>query len=92
MWLIALALFCGTFIGTLAGGLAGWWLLVRAGSARPFDRVVGDADLDGRIRRAAADWAAAHGRPEAAPLIADKLRLAHSLSQRRARRSGRWSR
>jgi hypothetical protein len=42
--------------------------------------------VDDRIDQAAAAWSAVHGRPEAAPLVADKLRLAQRLAEQRSRR------
>lgn len=58
--------------------------------------VVAVSALDETINRAAAEWAAAHGRPEAAGLVAEKLRLVDALSRsRRAKTSSsrrRWRR
>jgi hypothetical protein len=76
-------------IGITFGGLVGWRLARRNGSPEPSAL---DPVLEQRIDAAAAQWAAAHDRPGAAPLIADKLRLAYVLSQRPRRRRGRWSR
>jgi hypothetical protein len=95
MLTVFLALFVGTFSGTVAGGLVSWWLLDQP-SAEPvaLDHLTFDPDVDDQISRAANQWAETHHRPEAAPLVADKLRLVHALNQRRQRRSGRgrWER
>lgn len=94
MLTIVFALFFGTFSGTLAGGLLSWGLLNRTqDAARPVEPPPIDLDVDARIDRAASQWAATNHQPEAAPLVANKLRLAYVLSQRRKRLDGRrWSR
>lgn len=51
-----------------------------------------DDDLEEEIRQAATTYATRSGRPEAADLIADKLRLGGQIQQRRQSRQGRWSR
>jgi hypothetical protein len=90
-----LALMVGTLSGTAAGGLAGW-LTVRVrflSRERMVDHHQVDPHVDEQIDHAAAQWAEAHHRPAAAPLVADKLRLAYVLQQRRRRRrERRWSR
>jgi len=85
---VLFALIAGGTGGVVAGGLM-TWRTVRRSSVAP---VALDPDLDKQIDAAAAQWASAHDRPAAAPLIADKLRLAYVLSQRPRRRSRRWSR
>jgi hypothetical protein len=93
MLTIVLALFFGTFSGTLAGGLLSWLLNQPRDATRPVEPLPIDPDVDARIDRAASQWAAANDQPGAAPLVADKLRLAYVLSQRRRQRDGRrWSR
>jgi hypothetical protein len=90
---VVLALFVGTFSGTVAGGLLSWWLLDRP-SAEPVvapDHLALDPDVEYQIDQAANQWAEAHHRPGAAPLVADKLRLVYTLNQRRQRRR-RWDR
>jgi hypothetical protein len=84
-FIVAMCLLSGA-----AGGLVSWWVMERTSVPRhqPVARL--DADLDEQINQAASQWAAAHGQPAAAPLLARKLRLAHLLNQRRSRR--RWSR
>jgi hypothetical protein len=94
MLIIVLALFFGTFSGTVVGGLMSWWLLAQAYTeTTPLERLPVDPDMDERIDKTAERWAAAHHQPFAEPLVANKLRLVHALNQRRARRHGRrWSR
>jgi hypothetical protein len=94
MLTIVLALFLGTFSGTVVGGLVNWWLSVQTRTETvPLERLAVDPDLDAQIDQAAGLWAEAHHQPAAASLVADKLRLFHELNQRRMRRHGRgWSR
>jgi hypothetical protein len=77
--------------GGLVGGAIAWWY---ARSRRQDGFVVPavciDPTLEQQCDDAAAQWAAAHGQPSAAPLIANKLKLAQIL--RSQHRSGRWSR
>jgi hypothetical protein len=85
---------------SLVGGALGGCLLtlavglIRLIRRRHAERVVApQADnsyTDERIDEAAACWAAAHGQPEAADLIARKLRLTYRLTSPRQDR--RWSR
>lgn len=91
MLTILIALMVGALGGTLAGTVAGWWAGRRqsAQSVR-LDDLDLDPALDQQITEAARQWAAHQGQPAAAPLVADKLRLIHALSQRHRRR--RWSR
>lgn len=83
-------------ISLAAGALGG--IMVSAGASRwsaRRQRVRQSADpsldpnLDQRISEAARHWAANQGQPAAAPLMANKLRLIHAVSQRR-RRPRRW--
>jgi len=78
--------------GGLGGGVAAVLLSRRNVRRGGRDSSVLDPELERQIDGAAAQWAAAHDRPAAAPLIADKLRLAYVLSQRPRRRRRRWSR
>jgi hypothetical protein len=82
---ILIALGAGMLGGGMAGGFMGWWTVRRLRSLPP-DHVPVDDNLDHTITRAASQWAIAHGRPEAAHLVADKLRLVSRLNQRRSRR------
>jgi len=93
MLAIVLALFLGTFSGTVVGGLVNWWLSAQTHvETVPLERLAVDPDMDAQIDQAAARWAAAQDQPAAASLVADKLRLFHDLNQRRMRRhDGRWS-
>ena len=92
MFTILIALMVGTLGGTLAGAVAGRWA-GRRQAAQPttLDDLGLDPDLDQQIAEAARQWAVRQGQPAAAPLVADKLRLIHAMSQRRRRR-WRWSR
>lgn len=69
--------------GIIGGGMAAWALLRRRASAEPPLPEQPDEWVSAEIDQAAAAWATAHGRPEAAPLMADKLRLLHRLGLRR---------
>jgi hypothetical protein len=66
--------------------------LILALSRRWFGRSTGtrpdpaepiDAFVAAKLDQAAADWAQSRGRPEAAHIMADKLRLLHRLAQKR---------
>jgi hypothetical protein len=93
MLTILIALMVGTLSGTAAGGLAGWLTVRFLPRERMVDHLDIDPHVDGQINDAAAQWAEAHHAPAAAPLVADKLRLAYVLEQRRRRRhERRWSR
>jgi hypothetical protein len=86
MLTMLLALLAGSLSGTVTGGLVSWWLFERRVGRVVLDQVSIDPDVERQIAEAAAQWAAAHHRPGAAPLVADKLRLAYVLNQRRTRR------
>jgi hypothetical protein len=77
----------GAVAGAGAGGLAAWWQL-RRHRAKPqmAESVPLDPRLEEEIEGTATAWATSNGRPEAAGIVADKLRLLHHLSQRRGRR------
>jgi Na+/glutamate symporter len=92
MLTIVLALFFGTFSGTVAGGLLNWWLLHQNEQATQSVQVPPlDRDVDSQIEQVASQWPS-QDQPEIAALVADKRRLAYALSQRRGRRSDwRWS-
>ncbi len=89
MTIILIAIAVGIVTGTLTGVLVGV-LLHRGGggTGRGHDAGPIDRDVDMRIRDAAVGWASAHGRPEGAGLVAEKLRMLHVLGRRRA--SKRW--
>jgi hypothetical protein len=57
MLTIFLALLAGTFGGTVAGGLAGWWLGKRRVSCVPLNHDAIDPDVDHQINEAAHRWA-----------------------------------
>ncbi len=92
MLTIFLALSAGTLGGTVAGGLASWWLCARHLACVPSDHEAIDPAVDHQINEAAEQWATARGQPGAAPLVARKLRLLYGLQQRRVRqrRRGQW--
>jgi len=73
-------------IGALTGGITAavvtMFLLLRQRRNKPVPEVI-DPWVSAEIDRAAAAYAARHGRPETAGLIADKLHLLHRLGQRR---------
>lgn len=81
-----LALLAGSLSGTVTGGLVSWWLFERHVGGVVLDHQVIDPDVERQITEAADQWAVAHHRPEAARLVANKLRLAYVLNQGRTRR------
>ena len=75
----------GAFAGAAAGGIAGWFVKSRQDEieeSRPPRRKM-NRDRDDQFDDVAATWASLNGMPEAAHLIARKLRLAARLSDRR---------
>lgn len=89
MTIVVIAVAVGIMTGTLTGILLGLLLLERRnGASRRHEPLPIDRDMDMRIRDAAAGWATAHGRPQAAGLVAKKLRMMHTMGRRRASR--RW--
>jgi hypothetical protein len=91
MLLIIFMLFLSSFSGSLAGGLVLFRLLYQPTLSAGSRHHGSDPVLDEDIQVAATQWAEAHDQPAAAPLVADKLRLAQALAQRRQRDRGRWS-
>jgi hypothetical protein len=69
---------------SMALGFTVGWLGGR-GRAQPSPADV-TPEVERTIQEAATRWAGARGRPWAAPLIADKLRLAYRLREQTARR------
>jgi hypothetical protein len=88
MAIVFTAIAVGIATGTLTGSLLALALL-RKGSrtSRPHEGPI-DQITDRRIRDASTGWAAAQGRPDAAGLVAKKLRMLHITGRRRANR--RW--
>lgn len=93
--MLILLFILAALLSALGGGLVG--LLVGRRTARieqaPVEPSALDRAIDAEIERAATAWAASKGRSEtAAGLVANRLRLAHRVNQRRARRQGqrRW--
>jgi hypothetical protein len=87
MLTILTAVMAGILGGAFAGAAVGWCMGRRQAVQPPIlDELKLDADLDEQITTAARGWARRQDQPAAAPLVADKLRLAYVLSQRRVRR------
>ncbi len=82
------------FLGGLIGGLVGRRQRGRWAEPVPVERLVIDPLEAAEVDQAAVAWSQAHGRPEAAGLLADKLRLAFALKHRprRPEYRGRWGR
>lgn len=81
-------LVAGVLAGAVTGVLLGRWFAHQQPAGEKPDWSPVDPDTDLRIRDTAAGWAAAHGRPGAAGLVAEKLRTMHLVNRRRTRR--RW--
>ena len=80
MLIYLLPILAGALAGGLAGGLLLWWHHRHQPSVSPSSPAEFiDPWVAAQIDQAAATWATQHGRPEAAPLMADKLRLLHRL-------------
>ncbi len=78
--------------GLLAGAVSGRFAASHAPSptarSQPVDDVDTDREVDDDIALAASAWARTNGQSDAAAaLVANKLRLAHRLQERRLRRS-----
>jgi hypothetical protein len=76
-------------VSTVAGAAAGaimtgllLWHFCHHEPVEPFTEPI-DPWVEAEIDQAAAAWATEHGRPEAAGLLADKLRLLHRLGSER---------
>lgn len=87
MLTIIAAAVAGGVVGALAAGLACLWMLRHRKGPAEVEPVRVDPGVDARIRAAASQWAMTHNRPEAAGLVAGKLRLLYVL---RGRRTGRY--
>lgn len=72
----------GAVTGAAAGASFVWWRTRPGGGASIPEEHCGfvEDSLESQIDDAAARWAAASGRPEAAPLAANKLRLGLTLN------------
>jgi hypothetical protein len=81
--LIVIVGFVAALIGVAVGIGIGLWLARRDRKPLPLEPVVIDAALENRIKQASAEWAAQQNRPEAAGLVAGKLRLLYRLNQTR---------
>jgi uncharacterized membrane protein len=81
---IALLALLAMLAGAVAGGVTAHWLLRRhPGQVQAQPAAFTDSALSTEIERAAGVWADAQGRPEAAGIVADKLRLLHRLGNRK---------
>ncbi len=78
------AVICGLLAGAIGGALVYLFLSRRFHRLRAESEpaVIG-AELNAEIERAASAWAKARGRPEAAGIAADKMRLLHTVARRR---------
>jgi hypothetical protein len=80
----------GALAGALSGGATAW-LAIRRHQMTVVDDLLMDDPIDGplvtgRARDAIEGWARETGRPEFGPFLAKKVRVAESISRRRARR------
>lgn len=81
---LLLVLVPATAAGALSGGLTAWFVLRKFQSRQNAKPTIPSGQrLTPDIDSAAAAWAMAHGRPEAAGLVADKLRALHHIAHRR---------
>jgi hypothetical protein len=92
MFTIVIAITVAVLGGAGAGAVAGWWTARRQSGSAAFDDLGFDPDLDEKITQAARQWAVRQGEPDAAPFVANKLRLVHVLKRGRSRRRWRRSR
>jgi hypothetical protein len=85
MLLIVVLIASAVLAGAVSGALAARWLIRRKErrQVQPQPAVFTDPALDAEIGKAAAAWANAQGRPEAAGLAADKMHLIRNIAQRR---------
>ena len=73
----------GGIAGAVGAALLLWRQLRRQSETAEPVPAPSDPWVDAEIDQAAVSWATAQGRPEAAPLMADKLRLLHRLGSER---------
>jgi hypothetical protein len=85
----ALTLLAGGVGGGAVSGLTIWRNNRRHVHCSELEQPGLDAAHERDIAQAARQWAAAHDQPAAAPLVADKLRLAYTVNQRRQERRSR---
>jgi hypothetical protein len=88
----AIALGLGATVGAGTGALAALVLTRIRREFIPTDSIAAAADQEAEIRAASAAWARANDLPEAADLIAHRLRFGLALRNRARRRKGdrRW--
>lgn len=79
MLVYLLPILAGALAGAFTAGLLLWRYRRREVTAAVPTGEPVDPWVEAEIDRAAVAWATEHGRPEAAPLMADKLRLLHHL-------------
>jgi hypothetical protein len=87
MWSYLFPVVAGAVGGAVVAGLLLWWQQHHSESAETSSVDPIDPWVEAEIDQAAATWATAHGQPEAAPFVADKLRLLHRLGSERRRSS-----
>lgn len=75
----------GAVVGTFFTGLTLFLYYRRHRLSEPPATEPADPWVEAEIDRAAVEWAMEHGRPEAANLIANKLRLLHRIGSERGR-------
>lgn len=82
--LLVLAALLGGFVGAVLGAVVAGR---RASDRIPLSEIVEPMDeyTAAAIDQAAVNYATAQGRPEVAPLLANKLHLLHDLARRRGR-------
>jgi hypothetical protein len=85
MLLVLLVAAASALIGAISGLLVVCWYVKQLGSGRSDSVEPADPFVSAEIDQAAAAWAHAHGRPEAARLMADKLHLLDALGRQRRR-------
>jgi hypothetical protein len=70
-------------IGGVTGLVAARWFLLSHVQSAVDQEESPDPFVSAEIDQAAAEWASAQGRPEAAGVMADKLHLLYALGRRR---------
>jgi hypothetical protein len=75
----------GFLLGAFVAWRLLWWRKKHHRRLRPFAHRSSSYEPGDYIDQAAERWARAQGRPAAAPLVARKLRLLQSISERRSR-------
>lgn len=85
MWVIVIAITTSIATGVLTGVLLAVWLLRRPRVRRRAHLGIPlDPDIDRWIEEEAARWANANERPQAAGLVAEKLRAVLAVARKRS--------